>query len=408
MTTEYIEALAIKASSSPDQPFLVEGDSVISYGELWSWVTSGGKRTDFKAHHDAVNEIVSNWLLPQINITTARNKKSDLAEIVSSSGSSGTPKHFRVPFRAQLITSTAINSVILNGQPYDELILLPLAHSNARGRFKAALLRGATVFAPFPGNSISSLINTLGKSQNLAVSLTPPTFRLLKSRLKERFWSRLSGVKHIEFGSAPFFEKEYLDLIETAPESIGLRAHFGMTEASRSFVKDIRQSDCFDIGTPMPHVNFEIDSSGQLILRGPHLASHVKKDGADWQELSHVLTGDLVNEGATGRLQFVGKNSNSINSGGLKLQPEWVESRIQQLSGVEFLHVVGLPDDLLGERVVLVCPIGHAENVVKAYQELNEFETLPVAKAQELSDIPYLPSGKVDRIKLKGKIARIS
>ncbi len=408
MTTEYIAALAVRASSNPDQPFLVEGDSVISYGELWDWITSEGKRSVFKAHHDSVNEIVSSWLLPQIRATIATNKESDFAEIVSSSGSSGIPKQFRIPFGAQLTTSRAINSVILNNQPYDELILLPLAHSNARGRFKAALLRGATVFAPFPGNSISSLISTLGRSQNLAVSLTPSTFRLLKSRLKERFWPLLSGVKHIEFGSAPFFEKEYLDLIETAPQLISLRAHFGMTEASRSFVKDIRQSDCFDIGTPMPHVNFEIDSSGQLTLRGPHLASHVKRDGDDWQELSQVLTGDLVKEGVTGQLQFVGKNSNSINSGGLKLQPEWVESRLQQLSGVEFLYVVGLPDDLLGERVVIVCPIGHGENVMKAYQTLNEFETIPVAKAQEVSEIPYLPSGKVDRLKLKDKIARIS
>jgi O-succinylbenzoic acid--CoA ligase len=51
--------------------------------------------------------------------------------------------------------------------------------------------------------------------------------------------------------------------------------------------------------------------------------------------------------------EWLGRYDNIINSGGIKLVPEQIEFKLQDVINTRFF-VTGLPDDILGEQLVLV------------------------------------------------------
>lgn len=68
----------------------------------------------------------------------------------------------------------------------------------------------------------------------------------------------------------------------------------------------------------------------------------------------YVIPGDWVTVAADGTLNFLGRGSVCINTGGEKVFPEEVEEAIKRLDGAIDAIVVGVPDDKWGEAVTAV------------------------------------------------------
>jgi acyl-CoA synthetase (AMP-forming)/AMP-acid ligase II len=68
-----------------------------------------------------------------------------------------------------------------------------------------------------------------------------------------------------------------------------------------------------------------------------------------------AIPGDLATVEADGSIMLLGRGSVSINTGGEKVFPEEVESRIKEHPDVFDAVVVGLPDERFGQQVVAVC-----------------------------------------------------
>lgn len=66
------------------------------------------------------------------------------------------------------------------------------------------------------------------------------------------------------------------------------------------------------------------------------------------------VPGDLASVEPDGTITVLGRGSASINSGGEKIFPEEVEAAVKAHPDVFAAIVVGLPDDLMGERVAVV------------------------------------------------------
>ncbi len=73
-----------------------------------------------------------------------------------------------------------------------------------------------------------------------------------------------------------------------------------------------------------------------------------------------LQTNDCANILPDGRFIITGRADNIINSGGIKIQPEAVEAMIATHSGLKenTFFCAGLPDSVLGEKLVLVLPEG--------------------------------------------------
>ena len=82
-----------------------------------------------------------------------------------------------------------------------------------------------------------------------------------------------------------------------------------------------------------------------------------------------VDSNDLVELLSENTFQWLGRIDNVINSGGIKIIPEELESKISFILGFEVL-VAGLPDQSLGQKLVLLIEekkayrIGEIENIL--------------------------------------------
>jgi acyl-CoA synthetase (AMP-forming)/AMP-acid ligase II len=79
-------------------------------------------------------------------------------------------------------------------------------------------------------------------------------------------------------------------------------------------------------------------------------STFVDLDGQRW-----AIPGDLATVEADGTILLLGRGSVSINTGGEKVFPEEVESKIKEHGDVFDAVVVGVADDRYGQQVVAVC-----------------------------------------------------
>jgi fatty-acyl-CoA synthase len=82
-----------------------------------------------------------------------------------------------------------------------------------------------------------------------------------------------------------------------------------------------------------------------------------EKSARTFREVNGVrysFPGDMATVRADGTLEFIGRGSNCINTGGEKVFPEEVEEALKVHDAVEDALVIGVPDDRFGNRVVAV------------------------------------------------------
>ncbi|MEZ5702047.1 MAG: AMP-binding protein [Burkholderiaceae bacterium] len=136
--------------------------------------------------------------------------------------------------------------------------------------------------------------------------------------------------------------------------------HYGLTEASRSTF--LRISGAPDellesVGRPVGQTEIGISTDGHIQIRGPHVAQW-RLDGDQLRALPNaegwLITSDLGHV-KDGYLYFDGRADDLINSGGVKVNPDQLEARINRLlSNSGKLVVTKVPDALRGEGVLVV------------------------------------------------------
>jgi 3-oxocholest-4-en-26-oate---CoA ligase len=122
----------------------------------------------------------------------------------------------------------------------------------------------------------------------------------------------------------------------------------------------------------------------------------VEIDGARW-----VLTGDLATVDADGVVQFLGRGSTSINSGGEKVFPEEVEGALKTHPAITDAVVAGIPDPRWGQKVAAVLQL-RPTAAIPTRQELEDHLAPLVARyklprfTHVVPSIQRSPSGKPD------------
>jgi O-succinylbenzoic acid--CoA ligase len=127
-------------------------------------------------------------------------------------------------------------------------------------------------------------------------------------------------------------------------------------------------------------VHFSTDSRNCLVVHAP-----------DWGHES-LITNDVVELNSATSFVWNGRYDFVINSGGLKIHPESLEKQLKNQLSTNFF-VAGVPDDLLGEKAVLVVEaekeISIDLSVVDRYRRPKKIYYLP--------NFVYTPSGKINR-----------
>lgn len=391
----FAESFLEQASKNPTSPFLSQAGESISFGESLDAVKSMDliEARQFALSENSIRGVLG-WLASEISRESFQYEAP--VDFVQTSGSTGKPKTFYISLESQLVTARAINSQILGNQKLDELIVLPLTHSSARGRLRAAVLRGAQIHLashPFSFRTFSP--DSVKEPYSMAI--TPSTFRYLQQRLGERFWWYFRDLESIEFGSAELRESEQAKLLEEAPSELEIYMHYGLSEASRSFFRDVRVTPSNSLGEPMPHTKFRLEENGELVISGPHIASRELTSDREIA-VDEIYTGDLCDQTSRGTLLLLGRQKNTINCGGFTLSAEQLESELSNETSLSAVVVGKAPHELLGEVPVLFVPLGKRHMALEAWSRVDiRIRSSVVPEVCEIEMVPLLLSGKIDR-----------
>lgn len=157
---------------------------------------------------------------------------------------------------------------------------------------------------------------------------------------------------------------------------------FGMTEtishiAMRKISKEKRRYEV------LPGI--EIDAkNGCLIIHAPNLG------------VEHLLTNDHVEIDTAGSFEWLGRKDFVVNSGGIKIHPEIIESKLDAIIKLPFF-VIGLPDDVLGEKLV-ICVEGNCDFQRDSFSSVLDKYEIP-KELFAFEAFIRTESGKVNRLK---------
>lgn len=134
---------------------------------------------------------------------------------------------------------------------------------------------------------------------------------------------------------------------------------FGMTETcSHIALRKVNGIDSTNYFVALKRVRLRKDKRGCLVIKAPFLTRK-------------IVTNDMVELVRRNQFKWLGRYDNIINSGGIKIHPETLEQEIEKIIHKEVV-VTSEPDNLLGQKVVLVVETGEAE--------INETQILKVLK----------------------------
>ncbi|CAN8067684.1 unnamed protein product, partial [Agarophyton chilense] len=148
---------------------------------------------------------------------------------------------------------------------------------------------------------------------------------------------------------------------------------YGMTETGMTLSNpyDTRRQGL--LGLPLPGVHTAIENAhetGQLLIKGPgvfsryyHMPENTHKaftpDG--WFKTGDVVTTDPD----TGYFKLLGRQSaDIINTGGYNVSALEIEEVIRECDGVEDCCVIGVPDDVLGQRIAAALILDRNKDVL--------------------------------------------
>ncbi|MDF1734670.1 MAG: AMP-binding protein [Minwuia sp.] len=155
---------------------------------------------------------------------------------------------------------------------------------------------------------------------------------------------------------------------------------------------------------------------GELWLRGPGMFSGYFGNEAATAEVFEgdwFRTGDLATCDADGFYRIAGRRKNLIIRASTNIYPDDLKDVALTFPAVTDATVVGIPDEMLGERVEMVVTLDHTD---AAKGRLDLFEHLRAGLAAEkmpnevtvVESLPYGPSGKVELAKVREMISRQS
>lgn len=130
------------------------------------------------------------------------------------------------------------------------------------------------------------------------------------------------------------------------------------------------------------------DERGCLVINAPQLNDEL------------LITNDLVELKQGGVFRFLGRADYIINSGGVKISPEILENLVKKTIENELIFV-GLPDEMLGQKLVLVIEGKETESLKSQISNLKfEKSFWRPKEVIFIEKIPRLPNNKVNRLGL--------
>ncbi|GFG73316.1 putative 2-succinylbenzoate--CoA ligase [Mycobacterium botniense] len=316
----------------------------------------------------------------------------EIALVVATSGTTGTPKGAQLSAAALTASATATHTRL--GGPGGWLLALPPYHIAGAQVLVRSVLAGTApveldVTKGFDITELPSAIRKLGSGRRYASLVAAQLAKALTDPAATAALGELDAVL-IGGGPAP------RPVLEAAA-AVGIRVvhTYGMSETAGGCVYD---------GIPLEGVRLRIESGDRIVIGGPTLARGYRNPvhPDPFAEPGWFYTDDLGSVDASGQLTVLGRADEAISTGGLTVLPHPVEAALSTHPAVADCAVFGVADERLGQRVVAaVVPRDGCRPPTLEMLRAHVGRTLDATAApRELHIVDSLPRrgiGKLDR-----------
>ncbi len=355
---------------------------------------------------------------PAVPLPDIKVSPDDLACLQFTGGTTGLPKGAMLTHRNLVANVHQIRSFLMQGHADGEdrvVGILPLFHVyGMNGVMNLGIHLAATVVL-LPRLDINMLVEAI-RTERPTFFLGVPALFVAVNRYPGIERIDLTCIKGCFSGGAPL----PVDVIQSFEAKTGARIMeaYGMTETSSvTHVNPRRGLRKFgSIGVPILGTDAKImdvetgtrelppGETGELWVKGPQVMVGYWNHP---EETAQVLidgwlrTGDIARMDEDGYFYIVDRKKDLIVTGGLNVYPREVEDVLRQHPKVQEVAVIGLPDELRGERVAAYVVLKPGEQATAT--ELRDFcrEHLAAYKVPRVvhfrESLPMSPAGKVLR-----------
>lgn len=319
-----------------------------------------------EAFEEQIGSFILDWLKPSSYVE------------VKTSGSTGTPKKIRIKKEHMINSATATSKFFDLPANTTALLCLPATYIAGKMMLVRAMVLGWQIDTVPPS---SNPLDHVFKRYDFC-AMTP--FQLDNSI------GRLHLIKKLIVGGgavSPRIQKMVRECATKVYETYGMTETVTHIAAKRLNPKNKKkQPKPFKV---LPDIGISQDKRGCLMIKAPKLAD------------KEIVTNDVVDIITYKKFVWKGRFDNVINSGGVKLFPEEIERKLGKIIDHRFF-VTSMPDDALGERLVLFVETAFSEESLTELQkkiaDLNTLEKYEVPKKIYLIEkFEQTSSGKIHR-----------
>lgn len=345
----------------------------------------------------------------------------DIGVILYTSGTTGQPKgcvHF---VREVYIEAILVNKYVWKLQPGDVLGgSAPVSFAAGYGTFCIIPFAGGAAISLLPKFTPDDMMATIQKHKVTVVTGLPTAYRKLLEMPNFNDYD-LSSVRMYTTGGDALTGKTLSQWMAKTGKPIweGLGGTEMMHLVTSTAVGDIPMAD--SIGKPIPGFEVKViredgteagpGEVGSMLIKGPTGTLYWKPYVQDERLLKTMkkgvkngwnMMGDAVMMDKDGYIFFQAREDDMIKSSGFRLAPTEIEDAIMRHPAVRDNAVVGIPDEVLGQKVVAMVELepGYtpsqelASDIVKSCMDVLAVYKLP-REVVFLENIPRTPTGKI-------------
>lgn len=300
---------------------------------------------------------------------------------VQTSGSTGIPKVFEIEKKRMLQSAKMTCDFLGLKQGDSALLCLPVQYISGKMMLVRAIERKLKII-------ISELSSAPEISENVEFCAMTP-------QQVQNSLDKIHHIKNLIIGGAAVSEnlkKEISTTLQFSDSTTRIFETYGMSETlSHIALKQISpiQEEFF---TVLNDVEISVDERNCLKVFAPKLNPEI------------LQTNDIVELLNEKQFKFLGRFDNVINSGGVKIFAEELENLVKKYIDRDLVFL-GKPDEILGEKLVLVIEGKKDENLKSQVSNLKFENRFHIPKEiLFLEKFPRAENGKVLRKEVLGLI----
>ena len=305
----------------------------------------------------------------------------------NTSGSTGSPKQIiHQRWKMELSAQRTIDTLGLSENMTALVCMSPQFIGGAMMIIRAHNEKMDLVIVPASRQPLEGLTSTFDITAMVPMQMAA----LLRSGSSDAL-QMLQNAQHVLLGGAGVTDELSAQLQTIHPRCWST---YGMTETvSHIALRQLNGPDASPFFTTMAGTKIKSGNQGQLLIRD-------KITDDQWLSTNDLV--DIINDE---QFRWLGRLDNVINSGGIKIMAEKVESDIEaamkQLAPGLRYFIAGLPDAIYGSRVTLFLESSSTHDEPALLTGIRQLSALPKYELPKrlviLNSFPETASGKIDK-----------